>query len=55
MNSNKMMKIERKDFNIYVCSDEQELKNIYDTEPKNIKDGFVLFDEVTMVYKQMYI
>ena len=34
MNSNKMMKIEKKDYNIYVCSDEQELKNIYDTEPK---------------------
>ena len=55
MTSKTLSTIKKEDYNIYISSDEKELKYIYENTTKNIKDGFFLFNNETMLYSYMYI
>ena len=52
MTSKTLSTIKKEDYNIYISSDEKELKYIYENTTKNVKDGFILFNNETMVYSQ---
>ena len=52
MASKTLITIKKENNNIYVSSDEKELKYIYENTTKNVKDGFILFNIKTMVYSQ---
>ena len=52
MDSKTLRTIKKENYNIYVSSNESELKYIYENTTKNVKDGFILFNNETMVYSQ---
>ena len=52
MTSKTLTTIKKENCNIYISSDEKELKYIYENTTKNVKDGFILFNNETMVCSQ---
>ena len=55
MTSKTLTTIKKENYNIYISSDEKELYYIYENTTKNIKDGFILFNNETLIYSYMYI
>ena len=52
MTSKTLTTIKKEIYNIYISSDEKELKYIYENTTNNVKDGFLLFNNKSRVYSQ---